>query len=91
MTRILDATFDGEVFRPDTPPGIEPNTRVKLAVDEQPDSAAPDSAARRHALMPPAERLERIERLRKWVHESPPIQGSTPPPIDRESIYLDHD
>ena len=88
MTRILEATFDGEVFRPDTPPGIEPNTRVKLAVEEQSDS---DPAAIRHARLTPAESLERIECLRKWVHESPPIQGSTPPPIDRESIYLDHD
>lgn len=72
----------------DTPPGIEPNTRVKLAVEEQPDS---DPAAFRYARLTPAERLERIERLRRWVHESPPIRGSLPPVIDREFIYSDHD
>ncbi|HXG84443.1 MAG TPA: antitoxin AF2212-like protein [Pyrinomonadaceae bacterium] len=30
MTLTLEATFDGEVFRPDEPVDLEPNTRVKL-------------------------------------------------------------
>ena len=32
MTQILDATFDGVVFRPDKPLRIKPNTRVKISV-----------------------------------------------------------
>lgn len=30
MDKIVDATFDGEVFRPDGPVDLAPNTRVKL-------------------------------------------------------------
>lgn len=30
MDKIVDATYDGEVFRPDGPVDLEPNTRVKL-------------------------------------------------------------
>jgi len=30
MEKILDATFDGEVFRPDEPVDLQPNTKVKL-------------------------------------------------------------
>ena len=30
MEKILDATFDGEVFMPDEPIDLEPNTKVKL-------------------------------------------------------------
>ena len=33
MTQILEATFDGVVFRPDTAVKIEPNTRVTLMVN----------------------------------------------------------
>lgn len=87
MTRILDATFDGEVFRPDTPPGIAPNTRVKLAIELPLDS---DPAAIRHARLTPAESLERLERFRRWVHESRPVP-ELPPDFDRSHIYGDHD
>jgi hypothetical protein len=30
----LTATFDGKVFLPDEPVNIEPNTKVKVTVDE---------------------------------------------------------
>jgi len=44
MTRIIDALFDGKVFRPDSPPDIEPNTRCKLTVEENPDESHPETA-----------------------------------------------
>lgn len=34
MEKILDATFDGEVFRPDEPVDLEPNTKAKIIIDE---------------------------------------------------------
>lgn len=33
MTTIVEATFDGEVFRPTQPVPLEPNTSVKLTVE----------------------------------------------------------
>ena len=33
MTTTIEATFDGEVFRPSQPVPLEPNTPVKLAVE----------------------------------------------------------
>jgi predicted DNA-binding antitoxin AbrB/MazE fold protein len=33
MTQILEATFDGVVFRPDTVVKIKPNTRVTIMVN----------------------------------------------------------
>ena len=30
MEKIVNATFDGEVFRPDEPVDLEPNTKVRL-------------------------------------------------------------
>lgn len=38
MTQILDATFDGVVFRPDTQVKIKPNTRVQLVVRVESES-----------------------------------------------------
>ena len=35
MTRPLFATFDGEVFRPEEPISLEPNTRVRVFVEER--------------------------------------------------------
>ena len=32
MTKIVDAIFDGAVFRPDEKIGLEPNTRVEIVV-----------------------------------------------------------
>jgi hypothetical protein len=38
MTQILEATFDGVVFRPDTVVKIKPNTRVTLMVNIEKES-----------------------------------------------------
>ena len=44
MSQTLDAIFDGNVFRPDGPIELEPNTRVRLTIEpaiaptEQPES-----------------------------------------------------
>ena len=43
MSQTLDATFDGEVFRPDGPIQLEPNTRVRLTIEPVPTSAPPES------------------------------------------------
>lgn len=32
MSQILEAVFDGAVFRPDRPVELQPNTRVQLVV-----------------------------------------------------------
>ena len=39
MSQTLDATFDGNVFRPDGPIELEPNTRVRLTIEPAPASA----------------------------------------------------
>lgn len=33
MTKTLEAVFDGEVFRPDEPLDLAPDTRVRLTVE----------------------------------------------------------
>jgi hypothetical protein len=33
MTKTLEATFDGEVLRPDEPLALEPNTRVRITIE----------------------------------------------------------
>lgn len=33
MSTVIDATFDGEVFRPSQPVALEPNTPVRLTVE----------------------------------------------------------
>ena len=38
MTKTLEATFDGAVFRPDEPVGLQPNTRVQIIVTVKPAS-----------------------------------------------------
>ena len=35
MDKILDATYDGEVFRPDEPVNLASNTRVKIIVEDE--------------------------------------------------------
>ena len=37
MEKILDATFDGEVFRPDEPVDLASNTKVKVIVEDEAD------------------------------------------------------
>jgi hypothetical protein len=34
MQHTIEAVFDGEVFRPDTKPDLEPNKRYTLTVEE---------------------------------------------------------
>ena len=34
MEKILDATFDGEVFRSDEPVDLASNTKVKIIIEE---------------------------------------------------------
>jgi hypothetical protein len=36
MTTTVEATFDGQVFRPTTPVSLEPNTPVRLTVEPLP-------------------------------------------------------
>ena len=38
MSQTLDATFDGNVFRPDQPIKLEPNTRVRITIEPAPTS-----------------------------------------------------
>ena len=35
MSRTVEAIFDGEVLRPDEPLDLEPNTRVRVTVEEK--------------------------------------------------------
>jgi predicted DNA-binding antitoxin AbrB/MazE fold protein len=35
MTRTVEAVFDGEVIRPDEPLDLEPNTRVRITVEDK--------------------------------------------------------
>lgn len=42
MSQTLDAIFDGNVFRPDGPIQLEPNTRVRLTI-EPALTSAPES------------------------------------------------
>jgi hypothetical protein len=42
MSQTLDAIFDGNVFRPDGPIQLEPNTRVRLTI-EPATTSAPES------------------------------------------------
>ena len=35
MEKILDATFDGEVFRSDEPVDLASNTKVKIIIEEE--------------------------------------------------------
>lgn len=39
MSQTVDAVFDGSVFRPDQPIDLEPNTRVRLTIQESTNSA----------------------------------------------------
>ena len=47
MTQTLNATFDGNVFRPDQPIELEPNTRVRITIESAPASESePESFLR---------------------------------------------
>jgi len=65
MTTTIEAVFDGEVFRPDQPLKLEPNTRVTLVVTT-PDMSEPtvsflDTALSIH-LEGPADWSENLDR-----------------------------
>lgn len=34
MDKTVDATYDGEVFRPDEPVDLKPNTKVTVVIDD---------------------------------------------------------
>jgi predicted DNA-binding antitoxin AbrB/MazE fold protein len=40
MTRIVSATFDGEVLRLDEPVDLEPNTRVRVTIETPEDTTS---------------------------------------------------
>lgn len=44
MIKTIDATFDGEVFHPQDPLALAPNTRVRLTIETmQPETSQPQS------------------------------------------------
>lgn len=45
MSETLYATFDGEVLRPDRPVSLEPNTRVRLTIEDADTEKAPPTAS----------------------------------------------
>jgi Protein of unknown function DUF104 len=55
MTTAIEALFDGDVFRPDEPPQLPPNTRVRLIVESPPECS---SGEERHDSL---NRMARIE------------------------------
>lgn len=46
MSQTLDAIFDGNVFRPDGPIQLEPNTRVRLTIEPAPSAQESESFLR---------------------------------------------
>lgn len=42
MTHTIEATFDGAIFRPDTPPALVQGTRYRLIVEALPSPDAED-------------------------------------------------
>lgn len=49
MSHTLEATFDRDVFRPDKPVGLRPNTRVRLIVEP---AEAPEDSRRLSCVLP---------------------------------------
>jgi predicted DNA-binding antitoxin AbrB/MazE fold protein len=70
MAATIEAVFDGEVFRPDRPLKLEPNTRVTLVVT-MPDRTEPSESfldtAMSIKLEGPADWSENLDR---YLHES---------------------
>ena len=44
MVQTIEALFDGEVFRPNTPPKLKPNTVCELTIESRDDAPYPDDA-----------------------------------------------
>ena len=66
MTNIIEATYDGKVFRPDKPVRLQPNTHVTITieVDKSPDQPKQNSflqTARSLKLNGPSDWAENID------------------------------
>lgn len=69
MTQLLEATFDGEVFRPTSPVELKPDTRVELVVTvKSPSAEKPKSflqVARSLQLTGPADWSSRVVAIQR--------------------------
>ena len=77
MSETLYATFDGEVLRPDRPVALEPNTRVRLTIENAETEEAPAKSsflktARNLRLEGPDDWSERLE---NHLYENPQAGG----------------
>ena len=65
MTKTLEATYDGEVLRPDEPLELEPNTRVQITLETEsgrrPNGMSFLDTARSLNLEGPADWSDRLE------------------------------
>jgi len=66
MTNIIEATYDGKVFRPDKPVSLQPNTHVKIIIEVEisPDQPKQNSflqTARSLKLNGPSDWAENID------------------------------
>ena len=65
MSRIIEAVFDGEVLRPEEPLELQPNTRVRITIEESATvKSKPNSflrTARSLNIEGPSDWSERIE------------------------------
>jgi len=46
MTRSVEVIYDGEVFRPQEPLDLEPNTRHVIMIESEPSTGAPVTVPR---------------------------------------------
>ncbi len=67
MTTTIEATFDGEVFRPTQPVALEPNTPVKLTVETATATLPPEQG---HAT--PGEPYSFFDTLKSMRIDGPP-------------------
>jgi predicted DNA-binding antitoxin AbrB/MazE fold protein len=49
MSTTIEATFDGDVFRPNRPVPLSPNTQVRLTVESMPATTNPPTSFLRTA------------------------------------------
>ncbi len=65
MTKTLEAVFDGQVFRPDEPPELSPDTRVRITIETTDEPERPPASflktARALNLEGPSDWSERLE------------------------------
>ena len=77
MSETLYATFDGEVLRPHRPVSLEPNTRVRLTIEDADTEKTPPASsflktAKSLRLEGPNDWSERLE---DHLYEDPKISG----------------